>query len=100
MIRTPQSKEYSAAPRKTSWIRAASAHPCAFENGGRLFVTYSGTLTARAGKPHRLAGQFVITGGTGRFFGATGGGVLFGHEDISQVVSGHGEVEALGTIVY
>ena len=72
----------------------------AFANGDRLFVTYSGTLTARPGRPHKLAGQFVITGGTGRFFGATGGGILYGQEDISQVVSGHGEVEALGTIVF
>jgi hypothetical protein len=70
------------------------------ESGERLFVTYSGTLTARLLGPHEIAGHFVITGGTGRFFGATGGGKLQGYEDISQIVSGHGEIEAQGTIVY
>ena len=59
-------------------------------NGDLLFVTYSGTLTAQPAGPHQIAGHFVITGGTGRFLGATGGGSLSGYEDISQVVSGHG----------
>ncbi len=69
-------------------------------NGDFLFVTYSGLFTAQPSKPHRITGQFIITGGTGRFAGATGGGVLAGYEDISQIVSGFGEIEAIGTIVY
>jgi hypothetical protein len=71
-----------------------------FDNGDRLFVTYSGTLTPRPLLPHKIAGQFVITGGTGRFFGATGGGMLSGQEDISQVVIGTGTADAIGTITY
>lgn len=69
-------------------------------NGDFLFVTYSGTLTAQPSGPHRITGQFIFTGGTGRFVGATGGGSLSGYEDISQIVSGFGEIEAIGTIVY
>ena len=69
-------------------------------NGDLLFATYSGALAAQPSGPHRISGQFVITGGTGRFLGATGGGTLSGYEDISQVVSGHGEIEAIGTIAY
>ena len=71
-----------------------------FESGDLLYVTYSGTLTPHLPGPHRLAGQFVITGGTGRFFGATGGGVLSGQEDISLVVFGQGTADAVGTIIY
>jgi len=71
-----------------------------FDSGEQLFITYSGTLTPRLSAPHRLAGQFVITGGTGRFLGATGGGVLSGQEDISQVVIGSGSADATGTILY
>ena len=71
-----------------------------FDSGEQLFITYSGTLTPRLSAPHRLAGQFVITGGTGRFFGATGGGILAGQEDISQVVFGQGTADATGTILY
>ena len=69
-------------------------------NGDQVFATYSGTLTAQPSGPHKVAGQFVITGGTGRVAGATGGGTLSGYEDISQVVTGRGEVELVGTIRY
>lgn len=69
-------------------------------NGDVLFATYSGTVKAQPSGPHRIEGQFTITGGTGRFIGATGGGTLSGYEDISQIVSGHGQIEAVGTIRY
>ena len=69
-------------------------------NGDVLFVTYSGTLTAQPPGPHLINGHFIITGGTGRFVGATGGGSLSGYESISQTFSGVGEIEAIGTIVY
>lgn len=69
-------------------------------NGDLLYAAYSGSLTAQPTGPHKVTGQFVITGGTGRFLGATGGGTLSGYEDISQVVSGHGEIEATGTVAY
>jgi hypothetical protein len=90
------------APNSFSFSSTASPAGLTFvfDNGDRLFITYSGTLTARPPYPHKLAGQFVITGGTGRFFGATGGGLLSGHEDISQVVIGTGTADAIGTILY
>ena len=69
-------------------------------SGELLFATYSGTLTPQPSGPHRIDGQFTITGGTGRYLGATGGGTLSGYEDISQVVSGRGVVQMVGTIVY
>jgi hypothetical protein len=69
-------------------------------NGDLLFASYSGTLSAQSPRPHRIDGQFIITGGTGRFAGATGGGTLSGAEDISQVTSGHGDVTLTGTIAY
>ena len=69
-------------------------------NGDSLFAAHSGTLTAQSSGPHRITGQFIITGGTGRFVGATGGGTMTGYEDISQIVSGHGEIDVAGVIVY
>jgi hypothetical protein len=69
-------------------------------NGDRVYATYSGTVTAQPSGPHRVAGHFTITGGTGRFLGASGGGTLTGHEDLSQVVSATGRIDAEGTIVY
>lgn len=69
-------------------------------NGDRVSIAYGGTLTARASRPHQLVGYFVITGGTGKYAKATGGGVLFGQQDLSQVVSARGEINAVGTISY
>lgn len=70
-------------------------------NGDRLFVSYSGLLTAQSfGAPHAVTGAFLITGGTGRFAGASGTGTVTGYEDISQGTSGFGQVYLNGTIVY
>jgi hypothetical protein len=69
-------------------------------NGDRLFISYSGTLTPSPSGQHQVAGYFVITGGTGKYAKATGGGILLGQEDLSQVVSLRGEINALGTITY
>lgn len=68
------------------------------ESGERLHVRYSGTLSPRAGAPHRVYGMFVITGGTGRYTGASGGGILDGYEDISQPGAMRGEVSLYGVI--
>ncbi|NRF67356.1 hypothetical protein HLB44_10205 [Aquincola sp. S2] len=65
-------------------------------NGDRVHATYSGTLNRRG----HLRGHFVITGGTGQFFGATGGGTLSGDLDTSQIVTTHGTMDADGEIVY
>ena len=69
-------------------------------DGAQLFATYAGTLTPRPGAPHAVNGHFVITGGTGRFEAATGGGTLQGSEDISRVVIGEGEITFEGRLAY
>lgn len=68
------------------------------ESGDRLFARYSGTLTPRTGAPHRISGMFVITGGSGRYTGASGGGIVDGYEDISQPGAGRGEVSFMGVL--
>jgi hypothetical protein len=68
-------------------------------DGSVVHATYSGTLSHRAGAPHEIAGHFVITGGTGRYARASGGGTLSGYEDISGVVLGVGQVVFRGTLV-
>lgn len=82
-------------------VRGESGLILTAANGDRVFAHYSGTLTAQDGRhPHRIAGHFVIAGGTGRFSGVTGGGTLDGEEDISQIVSGHGNITLNGVIRY
>ena len=69
-------------------------------NGDMLYLAYAGTLTAQASGPHVIAGHFVITGGTGRFQGASGGGTMSGTEDLSNLSSGTGKASFDGTITY
>jgi len=68
-------------------------------SGDQLFGHYSGTLTYRRGLPHRASGYFVLNGGTGRFMGATGGGVLSGEEDIGNLSTGTGRIRFDGEVV-
>lgn len=68
------------------------------ESGERLYVRHSGTLSPRSGAPHRVTGMFVITGGTGRYSGASGGGMIDGYEDISQPGAIRGEVSLTGML--
>ena len=70
------------------------------ESGDQLHARYSGTLAPRANAPHRISGLFVITGGTGRYVGATGGGIVEGSEDISQPGFGQGQVTLAGVLSY
>ena len=69
-------------------------------SGEQVRGVYAGTLTPQAGGPHAINGFFVITGGTGRYARASGGGTLTGTEDISQVTRGDGEIALTGRIVY
>lgn len=66
--------------------------------GDQLFALYAGTLTYRAGAPHLLNGFFIVTGGTGRFKDAIGGGTLTGQETIDPVGNGAGQVSFTGRI--
>jgi len=68
-------------------------------NGDLLHLRYSGTLAPRPNAPHVIAGAFVITGGTGRFAGATGSGSVSGSESINPLAgTGQGQVVLTGTI--
>jgi hypothetical protein len=44
-------------------------------NGDTVFGTYGGHLVTNGPTTPAIYGVFVITGGTGRFVGATGGGL-------------------------
>ena len=47
-------------------------------SGDTIFGSYSAQLIPAAGNTFSIQGQFTITGGTGRFSGATGGGTAGG----------------------
>lgn len=67
-------------------------------NGDTLTADYSGALLPTAAYPvYSLSGSFRITGGTGRFSGATGAGALQGS---TNVMTGQGAYQANGTLSY
>lgn len=68
--------------------------------GDMLYLSYSGTLRAQASGPHAIDGYFVITGGTGRYVHAVGGGSMTGTEDLSSLSSGKGEATFAGHYSY
>jgi hypothetical protein len=67
-------------------------------NGDQLFGTYSGYLTMNVATGYyEIHGQFVITGGTGRFQSATGGGLATGTQ---SPIDGAFDFTLDGTIVF
>ena len=67
-------------------------------NGDELRATYSGTLNPTAVPPiYAITGTYQITGGTGRFTGASGSGRLGGIENLQ---TGQGQLSLDGTISY
>ena len=52
-------------------------------NGDTIFGTHYGQLVVTSPTTATINGVFVITGGTGRFSGATGGGVATGTLDLT-----------------
>jgi len=62
-------------------------------NGDTISGTYGGQLIP-AGNAFTIQGQFTITGGTGRFTGATGGGAATG----AQFLNGEAKLILTGTI--
>jgi hypothetical protein len=62
--------------------------------GDTVFGSYSGQLIPAAGNTFAIQGQFTITGGTGRFSGATGGGAATG----TQFPNGEATLVLSGTI--
>ncbi len=67
-------------------------------NGDELRAQYSGTLVPSILPPYStIAGSYRITGGTGRFAGATGGGAIGGTENL---LTGQGRMTLTGTLSY
>jgi hypothetical protein len=66
-----------------------------FGGGHTLLGTYAGTLVPTAPPVFALLSSHVITGGTGLFAGATGGGTGTGTQDL---VSGAFDVTLTGTL--
>ena len=67
-------------------------------NGDKLTATYSGSLLPVPGANppvHAINGSFAVTGGTGRFAGARGGGSLQGSEDLATL---KGRYEVIGML--
>jgi hypothetical protein len=65
-------------------------------NGDMLFGTYAGYLQFNPAGYFEIHGQFVWTGGTGRFQGATGTGLASG----AQYLDGTFDLVLDGTITY
>jgi hypothetical protein len=64
-------------------------------DGSELTGTYEGQLLATATTLFDIEGSYVVTGGTGRFEGATGSGSFTGTDDI---VTHDVELSLVGTI--
>lgn len=78
----------------TGWARLpsgcfADSHTSTltFRDGGdSLVIDITGTLCGTGGRNFVLDGSFAISGGTGRFAGATGGGSLYGVRQNGPIV--------------
>jgi len=62
--------------------------------GHKLYASYSGTVRRLGG----LSGNFVIMGGTGPYFGATGGGLLLGYTALTPTGTANTTMEGFGTL--
>lgn len=62
--------------------------------GHKVYANYSGTLNKLGG----LSGYFVVMGGTGPYYGATGGGLLLGYMQMSPAGTATGSFEGFGTL--
>lgn len=62
--------------------------------GHKIYASYSGTVR-RLGA---MTGNFVILGGTGPYYGATGGGLLLGYTQLSPSGVANGTVDGYGTL--
>lgn len=63
--------------------------------GHKVYASYSGVVR-RLGT---MSGYFIVKGGTGPYYGATGGGLIVGHTRLNPNGTATGTVEALGTLL-
>jgi hypothetical protein len=69
-------------------------------NGDKISATYTGTFEIEDGVGV-ITGTYTITGGSGRFSGATGRGTVQGLETLNPTTfQGQGQVQLTGTISY
>jgi hypothetical protein len=70
-------------------------------NGDEVYAAYGGRVQPQPDGSLKLSGQYQVTGGTGRFSGATGSGTLTGSfmPDVATGIN-HGFYEASGTLQY
>lgn len=71
-------------------------------NGDQMYGKYQGALGSTPASPvPQISGTFEVTGGNGRFAGATGSGVIDGYEDINFSTGiGQGQIRLTGSIAY
>jgi hypothetical protein len=62
--------------------------------GHKIYASYSGIVRRLGG----MTGNFVIMGGTGPFYGATGGGMLLGYAKISPNGTAVGTIDGFGML--
>lgn len=60
-------------------------------NGDAVYLTYSGTFDAPDPLPtwNAMTGTYTVTGGTGRFEGATGSGAISAEEELLDLAGSH-----------
>jgi hypothetical protein len=83
-------------PDFTLFSFASNSVALSLANDDQISAKYFGTLTVE-GPVGVITGGFEITGGTGRYAGATGAGTVQGVEDMT---TGKGQIQLIGTISY
>jgi len=84
-----------AAPLGTTFAITDGEFTLTAANGDRIVGTYSGELVPLAPPLFSIDGPFTITGGTGRFTGATGGGDVSG---VQNLATGDARISLVGTV--
>lgn len=74
----------------TGTLSGTSVHYAA--NGDSVVVSFTGVLTSAIGNSVTFEGTFTVIGGTGRFNGATGGGMFNGSATFTGLNTGVGAV--------
>jgi murein DD-endopeptidase MepM/ murein hydrolase activator NlpD len=62
--------------------------------GHKIYASYSGTVRRQGA----MTGNFVILGGTGPYYGVTGGGLLLGYSVMSPSGTSTGALDGFGTL--